>query len=427
MSDYRWTPSAAAVKQVATHTLHASATQARATIGGVVITGDVGATAAATATNLLTAISAARHEYFKAIVWTVSSSTITATAKTGGCPFILTMDDYYSAAWNVNSAASTTACTGRNHYDDNENWRTLAGAITANVPAAGDNVYVDNSGDGFLWGCGDLANIDDLVIGGTFTGCIGVNPFAFCTDSGGKRTVDIKDYRALPAFTGDLLNIQGTPRQIMLNITLQGSTDDIRVVSSAQDSPRNAPAPICIWNGSTGAGTYVPEWNLTGNIAILCRDITTNLIPNIHAVDATIQIIRDGVFTTAYNYFNDIKIDNSEVTIDGLGVTGEIYLYSGTLKFLNLPTTLTALYQYGGTVDYTELQSACVVTTRYTEGGESVVSQSGQTVSAGTDTVYTQKGVKKVIGLSGQFNQSAIGLADVGATMHAVKITLERV
>lgn len=97
---------------------------------------------------------------------TDSTTHLTLTSATDGVPFTVTGSATGAATLVV---ATTTAATGKNHWDNVDNWS--AGA----VPVSTDNVYIDHSSVSILYGLDQSAvTLTLLDIDSTYTGTIGL-------------------------------------------------------------------------------------------------------------------------------------------------------------------------------------------------------------------------------------------------------------
>ncbi len=103
---------------------------------------------------------------FSEVTWTVSTTTITGTAKTAGVPITIS-----SGATGTGTLVSTntTVATGPNFWSEAANWSTGA------VPVSTDTVYLQGSSVPILYGLGQSAvTLTALYADLTFTAAVGL-------------------------------------------------------------------------------------------------------------------------------------------------------------------------------------------------------------------------------------------------------------
>lgn len=179
MAVNRWLGRAKAVAQVETITIGgtiAALDTFTVTINGKSITIAATNTSAATTAGLLAdALNAeTAPAEFAEVTWAADGATVVGTCDTAGLPFEITTTD--SSGASTIGRATTTAATGPNHWDNVNNWSA------GTAPAAGEEVYIDNSAVSILHALNQSGvALDELRIASSFTGTIGLP----ATNSGG--------------------------------------------------------------------------------------------------------------------------------------------------------------------------------------------------------------------------------------------------
>ena len=177
-----WEPKAARTAQYAEYDVTNTAVGMRCTINGVTISTATGLADRNAAIDAMVALwNAQSNPYFSTI--TASSDDTTATqfrltADTKGVPFVVLVEEYI-AAWGTLTADAATLipADGPEFYDNVDNWS--GGAL----PAANADIIFKETNISCCWNLPTSAiAIDTLKTHASFTGVIGLNPFAFGTD-----------------------------------------------------------------------------------------------------------------------------------------------------------------------------------------------------------------------------------------------------
>ena len=148
------------------------------TIGSKSVTTVAGSTTAATvATNIVTAINAltaTRYPEFASITWaTTSGGAFTATGKTAGQPFTVTLTTTENGGGAADAQTFTQSATTA--ADGGAFWSTAANWSTGSVPVNSDDVIFQNSSNPCLYGIDQSAvALTSLTIDQSFTGTIGL-------------------------------------------------------------------------------------------------------------------------------------------------------------------------------------------------------------------------------------------------------------
>lgn len=183
MASVAWVGNGQNIAQVTTLVVNAVAVGGTlsATINGksityTCVTGDTTATAATNWQALLTASDVPPE--FGEIDWTVSGSTITATAGTPGTPYTLTKSQSGGATCTL---TTTVANSSQSDLTNAANWNRLG--IPA-LPTTGDDVIIANTAVPILWNLDGLSGVllNSWTRYQSFTGTIGLpenNPLGY--------------------------------------------------------------------------------------------------------------------------------------------------------------------------------------------------------------------------------------------------------
>jgi len=190
-----WLGTANAVKQIdfVTITADDAATTYSITIGGKVVSIlGTGTGVNDTAAALQVALAAETEPYFTAIVWTVVTDTITATALVAGVEFTAT-SSVVGGTGTISGFGSTQALAGPNVWTTPENWSLGV------RPVGGDDVFIQDSSINICWGLSAGITINSLTIPKSYTGRIGLDGRSFAT-SADANTVDPTEVEYRPAY-----------------------------------------------------------------------------------------------------------------------------------------------------------------------------------------------------------------------------------
>ena len=137
------------------------------------------ATVANVTAGLVALLEASDEPEFSEVTWTDNTTNILATGPADGTPFTQTS----SSSGGTLSTTTTTTPTGPNWVSNAANWSENA------VPAAADNIVIDNTDVSLLYGT--LSNAPtSITVGMAFTGAIGLparNPNGYAEYSYGRR------------------------------------------------------------------------------------------------------------------------------------------------------------------------------------------------------------------------------------------------
>ena len=298
MASNRWLGSASPVAQVDSIVIGgswATSDTVTVTIGQKTCTYTVGGTTSTTtiASGLQTALAALTQQYypeFFKITWAVNSSTITATAKTAGVPFTITVTKSSTSGTAVRSA--TTANSGPNDASVAKNWSTGA------TPASGDDLVFEGNTADCLYGL-NLTAVDpaSITVKQSYTGKIGlpvVNtsgsasyveylPTYLAFDGAGSITVTIGDGPGagsgrIKIDTGGLtatviVNGTGTPAETNLESFLWKGTDSSNTLTATRGS-----VGVAVFQGETATLSTIKigqQKNAASDVSVRLSDGVT--------------------------------------------------------------------------------------------------------------------------------------------------------
>lgn len=359
MATCRWRGDAAAVAQVTTLTVGGTIETSdifTVTINGKDVTITAGSTVAATvAATIQAALAASTIPEFQELAWTVNSAVITGTADTAGVPHTITATTTETGGGAADAqtfvAATATAATGPNHWDNADNWSNGA------VPVNSDTVYVEETTTSILYGLDQNAvTLTALNVAQSFTGSIGLPRL---------NSLGYVEYREQKLkISATTINIGygsgGGPKRVYLNT---GTVQTVINVSGSGSSPDGGPAvrwigtnannELNIMRGTVGAAYEAGE---SASIVILRVGYVSNI-----AGDATV-VCGSGCGTiTSISQSGGSLQTNSAVTTwtmtDGTGehmsgALGTMYLDGGTLHYRSTSPLTTLLIGDGGKVSF---------------------------------------------------------------------------
>lgn len=374
-----WRPRASRRIQRSIYDINNSTTAIRATVNGYIITGNTGANRDESVDYFVTKWNAETSPYFSKITAAPDLATATQailTADVSGVPFVVVIEEYYSAAWHtVAAAASSVAATGPEFYDNILNWSSGA------VPIAADDIWFEPCNISCCWNLPAAGPaIDEIKIWAGYTGVIGLNPNAFATSADG-RTVDstAREYRQTN-WTGDiddLLEIgigEGAGSQRIRIEQLSASSDltaayIYKTAATAQDAGGYA-----VWfKGGTAANTVLQINDCLGGV-YLDTALLLDLIVNSSSDSSYVYCGNGTDFDTYSCWGGTVYIEDGLGGVKTLGIYGgkttiadamaaavEITMTGGELK-LDKSSAIAALTITGGTLDLSALIAACTIT-----------------------------------------------------------------
>lgn len=291
-----FTGSTIAVAQVSSCSITAydATTTYKLTVGNVVISVLGTTDANGTATALRAAWNASTHPYCTGITAGGSTNVVTLTGDVAGVPFTVT-SSVTGGTGTISAVSDTTACTGPNFYNRASNWSLNA------VPVAGDEVSISNSSINICWGLDNAgATLAKLLIDKSYTGRIGLDPFAFATTANGQTTnTTVTEYRShYLAVNASIVEIgenlgAGSPAgsaRIKLDLgTVASRVEIFDMASSSADANRptirikanNASTDIHVRRATSGVGINAEVFGETGtinNITMLDPSTTARVV-----------------------------------------------------------------------------------------------------------------------------------------------------
>ena len=368
MATQYWLGNAPAVAMVATQTLgtYDVTTTRKITIGGVTVQAvDSGGTLTAALTALAAACTASAHPYFSTITWGSTATTITATAKTAGVPFVMTGAVSGGTGTVANSGVQTvtTANSGPNDWSVASNWSGGA------VPGNGDTVIFSNNAVNVCWGLSQSAIAATLIrFEQSYTGKIGLNYLAFATSADGATVnTSYPEYRQLYLAIGcSTFRIGDAPAsgspsgssRIMIDAG-STTTATIEVINTASNSAdTNRPAVRILANKSA---SVVNVRSAPGGVGIAAEvPAETSTLGTINIADTTgTSKVTTGRGLTLTNWIQDGggNVLQSDQTIAAVTVNG------GTLRTEGAGA-ITAMTSTGGTITHNSTGTTGTLTMR---------------------------------------------------------------
>ncbi len=363
------------------------------TIGNKVVSTTAGSVVTATVVSALVttfnAISATYYPEFADITATANSATFILTADDRGVPFICTIATTETGggaadAQTIDGAASsagasTTACSGPNHWDTAKNWDTGA------VPVNADDVILENNTTSIKYGLAQSAvTLASLTVNASFSGSIGLPEIN--TEGDNAYPEYRATYLAISATTCTIGRGDGSGSgQMKLNF---GSVQTALDVQST-GSPTEADLPALIWKGTNASNTVNVSSGSVG-IAQYAGEVATVLTLRVSG-DAVLAcgpgvvtlttLNMDGGTVTLYAGLTTVAKNGGTLTCwagnittltDDDGTTS--YLGVGTIATLNVGTdaTMTFSPENRGTL------AGCIVTNANFYGGSTILDPFGR-------------------------------------------------
>lgn len=170
---------------------------------------------------------------------TVSGSVVTITAQTAGVPHTITCAED-TAGTGTATLANDTVASGPNFYNNVNNW------TEGSVPAAADDVYVDNTDESILYGLSNAgATLTSMHFGASYSGYVGLPK-----ENADGYTEYRADYLAIDVTT---LKIGEGEGQGSGRIKIDCGSVQTTVEQIKSGSPAENGLPATIWKGSNAS------------------------------------------------------------------------------------------------------------------------------------------------------------------------------
>lgn len=282
--------------------------------------------------GLVSAVNFSVIPEFQEITASDAATHVVLTADTSGKPFTVSgsATDGGGTDTQTLTIATLVQATGPNHWDNADNWST------GNVPAGGDDVFIENTETSILYGLGQSAvALARLAVSAGFTGQIGLPRV------NGDGSAEYVEYR--PRF----LAVEATVIEIgrgsgsgsgRIQIDSGSTATALTVHSTGLPADDNAPAVL--WKG-TAAGNTLDV--LGGSVGVAFAGDETATLATLRAASGDV-FCGTGVTLATVACSGDalLQFQSSVTTINQSG--GEIVLLGQTsVDTLNLD---------GGRVDY---------------------------------------------------------------------------
>lgn len=369
MATLRWLGRAAAVAQVTT-----------LTVGGTVEAGDkfivtcngksvtVSATTtstATTATEIYTAINALTDslypEFAEFTATNATASVVTLTGDTPGVPFTVTVNTTESNGGAADTqtfvAATTTAATGPNHWDNVNNWDTGA------APTTGDTVYIENSDIDILYGLDQNAvTLAALYVRQSFTGEIGLPE----VHSGGAA--DYPEYRdTYLKISATILTVGDGPGQGSGRIKINTGSVATTLTVNGLGTPAEQDIPAMLWKGTDATnivrvykGTFAAAWLGTdaANIATLNVGYQTAQASDVAvycgAVTFATAISQEGGTLSLNTGVTTLTTKGGNMLVQGSGAITTLNNWGSRVVYRGTGTVTTLNLGIGSSMDYAQ-------------------------------------------------------------------------
>lgn len=360
-----WKGNAQDVAQVNTHTIGGTAANGQVytiTINTktVTYTADGSDDNDSIAAALQALLAASTIPEFAEVTWTVAAAVITGTAATAGVPFTAT-----SGATGTGTlvAATSTAATGKNFWDNVNNWDTGA------VPVDADDVYLENSAVSVLYGLSQSSiDLASLNIAASFTGTVGLpdtNPLGY------------REYRTtyLTLGTATALNVGSGPGSGSgrLRISVGSNACTATVNGTAQGLDSNVPALLLkgtsasnVLNanrGSIGVAFLAGETATLATVRVGSRGSpATDVALDLGSGCTLTTVTQAGGTVTARSNVTTWNLSAGTAELLGTATLTTANLDGGTLYYSTSGTLTTANVRTGAALDFSRDLRARTVT-----------------------------------------------------------------
>lgn len=383
MATQKWIGTATDIKQVTTITITgtwATSDTATVTINGNDVTVTIGtdtttsnvATAIKEAINSDTQTGTMDHVFsptgggntipeFREVTATVASNVVTLTADVAGKPFtVTTSESTASTDGEVGTPSTTTAGTGKNHFDNADNWST------GSVPVDADDIYFDTGSVSCKYGLAQSAvTPTSITVTQGYTGQIGLPEVN--TDDTSYSYAEYRDTYLQLGTSGDATDIQvsiGTGNgagssRIKLDTGSSQATINVRDTGL----PIEQGVPSFLWKGTdssnvlsvskgdVGIAYYSGE---TATVATLRVGYTTNQQGDSEvtagAGTTLTTIVQSGGTLTTNSAFTTATVSGGTLHHDA-GTATTLYVSDGACVYRSEGTLTTCEVRNGGTLD----------------------------------------------------------------------------
>lgn len=390
-----WIGNATSVAQVGTFVITAYdvTTTYKITIGGITVSQiGTGGTTATTAAALNAALVASTHPYFTAITWSVSSSTITATAVTAGVPFTATS----SIATGTGTIAAYSATTANSGPCD---WLTATNWSTGAAPVTGDDVVISDCAANISYSLNQSGVLlNSLRVQQSFTGKLGLNRSVFTTSAdGATNNTAYTEYRPLYlqvglqgtalVVIGENFSTSGTvlagSTRVMVDLGSSAGTVEVQNTATAS-SETSRPAVRIKCNSATlnvfirtapgGFGVaidQVGETSTLGKMSITDKTGVSKVLTGLGTVITTWEQYSGTNILQGTGTVTTINLKSGTLQTEGTFAATTCNMYTGCTFNSNSTGTITTLNLYGGTANFTLSNRARTVTTMAFQAGSS--------------------------------------------------------
>lgn len=320
------------------------------TVSYTSVSGDTNTTVAS---SLQSALAACTEGEFTEITWTVSTTTITATANTAGVPFTQT-----SGATGTGTlvTSTTTANVSPNDFNNPYNWSGNT------VPVAGDSIVLEKSDVNLSYNLSQSFTIASLIRRATYTGQVGLpiyNPNGYYEYRGTTLT-----------FTGiTSLYVEQPTSDQPAQIKLDGGSGQTTAVIVGT-SPASVGNGALWWKGTHASNSLDVA---SGSIWIAPQQTDTATVATLNATGATVTYGPGTTLTTAkmtdctsnlYCAVTTLTVDggSGQTTTWGTVAATTVTVDNGTFIPNSSGTITTLTIGTNATVDYSQDRRAKVVT-----------------------------------------------------------------
>lgn len=377
MSTQIWIGNAAAVAQITTLTPASPSANDTFTVkcnGKGVSYSTTAGTLADVCNGLATALANSTYKEFKEFTPQNTGTTITLTGTTAGYPFTVSVSVTTSGSATF-SAATGTAATGPNFWDNGANWST------GSPPAGGDDAYFNSGSVPCLYNLAQSSTtLNSLTVLQAYAGTIGLpltNPAGYSE----YRTLELQ-------ISATTMNIgQGTTGngsgRLKFNVGSAACT--LNVFNTGQ--PLEQGIPAVTWKGSSASnvvninkgtvGIAPPCFpGSTATVATLRTGYVTNQNGDVNLVcgpGCTLtNVTQNGGVVVLNSAVTTLTVYAATCTVNGSGAVATLNCYGGTTYYNStgaLGGTAVNLYETG-LLDFSQDQQTKTVSTtiqRYTD------------------------------------------------------------
>lgn len=364
MANKKWSPAAAAVRQVATFQVtayHASTTY-RLTVGGKTVSTIAAGGVNQTVTALVNAWNASTDGEFSRVTASTAGADVgTLTADDAGVPFTAT-SSVSGGTGTIGAVTTTTAADGPSFWSSAANWSP------SGVPANADNVYLENSSVDILYGLDQSAvTLASLNVAMSYTGKVGlpnvneVGSYPEYQDKYLKISADVFNVGGGPGGGSGRVKIDAGSVEGVLNVTGTGTPAETGLeamlfVGTHADNELN------ITKGSLGVAVEAGQVSTFAAVRVGYQqspnsDVSLRLGPGVTlaAVDVSGGVVETNSAATTVG-LTDGTLTHKAGAVTTLNVDGGTVYHTaaGTVTNLNVGD--------GGSFDRTRTMTGCTVT-----------------------------------------------------------------